>query len=178
MAKKIVTITVIVLLALTVFTLGCTGQPEKYTNSKEVLEAKESSLEVMVSSTDPVQERLQEIATDEYYSLESRMFMISDMYYRELSMNDFCSNLVVSEPSIDALTQKPMITLQSQKGFYAGPILFLDKDGSEVKLIRSAVVTAGNGLGLSVDAGLSECEMITIREVNPYFKERFIYLNN
>jgi len=178
MNPKIVMIAAIVLLTIVAIAAfnAMAVQPKEYlAPSEEIPQIKESPPEVLVSSTDPVQERLQEIATKEYYSLESMMFMIPNDIWAKLSMDDFCSELTFSEPETDALTQKPAVSIHSKTGFYAGPILFLDKNGNEVDIIPSAVV-ADKKFGLSVNAELAEHKMVTINKVNPFFEERFTYL--
>jgi len=159
-------IVVAIILALAISSMG---QSAELPSSMKV--EVPNPIEKIIPSTDPIEERLQEIATEEYHRLETAV--INSGRITLFSVDDFCNEIIVVREEKDPLIGNAMV-LGTAHGYYAGPILFLDDKGNEVRLTKVAALHPEGGLLMSAE--YKDCQMIGIKEVNPRFKEEMARL--
>lgn len=170
MDPRILTVAIIGIIAITaiVFAFNAFAQPTEHVPVVEetVLIVEESP----PIGSDATQMRLQEIADKNFGTIKSKMIHTSP---GGLSMADFCDKVIIVDEGIDPLVNKMTIELGTEHGFYAGPLLFVNDEGEEVRLIESAAIFQRGGL--LVDGELKNCKIITLNEPSPRFKEEFTY---
>ena len=125
-------------------------------------------IEKIIPQTDPIEARLQEIATEEAGQLNSLATHIGRVYL--YTVDDFCNEIIVVEERKSPLVGDA-IDIGTTHGYYVGPILFLDDKGNEVDFIRAVALHPEGGLIMSAEH--KDCKMIGTKKLNPAFKERY-----
>ena len=156
-------IVVAIILALAISSMG---QSAELPSSMKV--EVPNPIEKIIPQTDPIEERLQEIATEEINRLNSLATHTGKVYL--YTVDDFCNEIIVVREEKDPLVGDA-IDIGTTHGYYAGPILFLDEEGKEVHLTRVAALYPEGGLIMS--AKYKDCQMIGTKKLNPAFKERY-----
>ena len=167
--KLVVVVAGIVVAIILALAISSMGQSAELPSSMKV--EVPNPIEKIIPQTDPIEERLQEIATEEYHRLETAV--INSGRITLFSVDDFCNEIIVVEERKSPLVGDA-IDIGTTHGYYAGPILFLDEEGKEVHLTRVAALYPEGGLLISAE--YKDCQMIGIKEVNPRFKEEMARL--
>ncbi len=166
--KLVVVVAGIVVAIILALAISSMGQSAELPSSMKV--EVPNPIEKIIPSTDPIEERLQEIATKEYPSIEASMIELVST--DKLTVDDFCNEIIIMKEEKDPLIGDA-IGLGTTRGYYAGPLLFLDEKGNEVKLISDVAIDSEGGL--LIPAKYKDCQIIGLKEVNSRFKEEFIY---
>ena len=125
-------------------------------------------IEKIIAPEDPTEVRLQKIATEEVFYLQS--LMRNTKIASRFSIDDFCSEIILIEEAKDPL-RRDYIELGTAQGYYIGPILFLDDKGNEVRVITATALYPEGGLMLW-DLEYKNYQMIGTKKLNPTFKEK------
>ena len=127
--KLVVVVAGIVVAIILALAISSMGQSAELPSSMKV--EVPNPIEKIIPQTDPIEARLQEIATEEIHHLNNLAIYSGKVYL--YTVDDFCNEIIVVREEKDPLIGNAMV-LGTAHGYYAGPILFLDDKGNEVHL--------------------------------------------
>ncbi|MGI6340671.1 MAG: hypothetical protein ACOX0B_00515 [Minisyncoccales bacterium] len=164
--KLVVVVAGIVVAIILALAISSMGQSAELPSSMKV--EVPNPIEKIIPQTDPIEARLQEVATEEIHHLNNLAIYSGKVYL--YTVDDFCNEIIVVREEKDPLIGNAMV-LGTAHGYYAGPILFLDDKGNEVDFIRAVALHPEGGLIMSAEH--KDCKMIGTKTLNPTFKERY-----